>query len=112
MGAIRKTEPTFSYAVIENGFDVPVAMPFGILIVQRKFRVDASQLHTADATIVAEVPGPVSVTFTLPAAASAAAVAAGMGCPLASKRRNFTGIDEPDFARVVFGSGDRKPPNP
>ncbi|TML51739.1 MAG: hypothetical protein E6G16_06810 [Actinobacteria bacterium] len=69
-----------------------------------------TQVQSADASWVALPLGPVKVTSTLPAAASAAAAAAESGCPEASVRVNLTVIFEPALS-TAFGSGAWKPPN-
>jgi hypothetical protein len=60
------------------------------------------------------MPGPASVALTFAAAASEAARDGAMGVVDVEVvvRTNLTGIVEPVFDRMLFGSGEMNPPNP
>ena len=60
------------------------------------------------------MPGPASVTLTLPAAARAAATdgLSGVEDEAEAVSTNLTAIVEPDFVSVVLGSGEMKRPRP
>ena len=91
------------------GFLGPVLTPLGTLMLHWKWRLEVFQLQTP-VSLIERVPA--RMTVTLPAAASAAATLALIGCPEASVSTNLTGIDFPAFRAVDFGGGDVKPPNP
>src|SRR5215472_14980062 len=61
-GADRKPAPRFSAAVIRYLVALPVLTPAGILITQRKTRVELFQPHALSAGFL--IPGPVRETWT------------------------------------------------
>src|SRR5215467_16321861 len=109
-GADRKPAPRFSAAVIRYLVALPVLTPAGILITQRKTRVELFQPHALSAGFL--IPGPVRDTWTRCAAASERAILLAMGWPAGLVSWNRTVTVPADFATVLPARGAMKPPNP
>src|SRR5262245_28764879 len=98
-----------SSAVIMYRLVFPVLTPAGMLIEQPK--TCAVGFHPQVA-VLGLILGPARETRTLRDAASDAATLPRIAVPAALVRRNRTLMLCTDFATVVPGRGDRKPPNP